>query len=203
MPDPPAPVRGADVVTVTRAENSLGDPLPCVPRCARAPTRIVSGMDSIFNLPAHPLLVHVPVICVPLAAFGAVLIALRPGWRRAYGPIVVALAAIGAIGALLAAGSGESLQESRNIRDLGDHAEYGDMAQNVSFVLLGLVVVLVALDRWRTHPRLRRVPSGAVTAVAVLTIAASMGAAAVIVLAGHSGAKRVWLDDETGQEQPR
>ena len=60
-------------------------------------------MDSISGLPAHPLLVHLPVVAIPLAAIGAVLLALRPGWRRAYGPVVVGLAALGAVGGVLAA----------------------------------------------------------------------------------------------------
>lgn len=161
------------------------------------------GMDSLFNLPAHPLLVHIPVMGVPLAAFGAIVIALRPRWRRAYGPLVVAMAAIGAFGALLAAGSGESLQESQSIRDIGDHGSYGEFARNVSFLLLGLVFVLVALDRWRSHPRLQRVPVWALTAVAGLTIVGSLGAAATMVLAGHSGAKQVWRDGRSEQVRPR
>jgi len=160
-------------------------------------------MDSIFDLPAHPLLVHIPVVCVPLAALGAVLIALRPGWRRTYGPIVVALAVIGALGAVLAAGSGEALQESRNVRDLGDHGEYGDLARIVSILFFGVVVVFVALDRWRAHPRLQRVPVWATTALAALTIVGSIGAATTMVLAGHSGAKRVWRDEPSAEVRPR
>ena len=35
------------------------------------------SFDTFLNLPAHPLLVHVPVVCIPLAAIGAVAIGGR------------------------------------------------------------------------------------------------------------------------------
>jgi uncharacterized membrane protein YsdA (DUF1294 family) len=150
--------------------------------------------DSFFGVPAHPLAVHIPVVCVPLAAIGAVALALRPGWRRAYGPLVIVLAAVGAVGAQLATGSGESLEETRRVRDLGDHPELGELARTVAFVLLALVVALYAIDRWRAHPRLRRVPAWVLPALAVLTVAGAAGATASIVAAGHTGAKAVWED---------
>jgi hypothetical protein len=31
-------------------------------------------ITSIFGLPAHPLFVHVPIVLVPLASLGAVLV---------------------------------------------------------------------------------------------------------------------------------
>ena len=153
------------------------------------------ALDSLFNLPAHPLLVHIPVVCIPLAAVGAVAIAVRPGWRRAYGPIVVVLAAVGAVGAQLATMSGESLEESRRIRDLGDHGEYGEMARNLALVLFGLVLALYVVDRWKRHRRLRRLPAWAAPAIAVLTILGAVGATGTAVIAGHSGAEHVWKDD--------
>lgn len=152
-------------------------------------------MDSIFDVPAHPLLVHIPVVCVPLAALGAVLVALRPGWRRPYGPIVVFLAGLGAVGGVVAAASGESLQESRRIRDLGDHGELGELARNVAFVLFVLVAAWIALDRWHTRPRVARVPTWVAPVLTVLVVLASIGGVVAVVAAGHSGAERAWEDE--------
>ena len=153
-------------------------------------------MDTIFDLPAHPLLVHIPVMAIPLAAIGALLVALRPGWRRAYGPIVVALAGLGALGAVLTASSGESLQEAKRITDLGDHGELGETARNVALVFFVIVTALVVLDRWRNHERLRRVPAWAPVALAVLTVLSAAGAVLTVVAAGHSGAERVWENEQ-------
>ena len=155
------------------------------------------AFDSLLNLPAHPLLVHIPVVCIPLASIGAVAIALRPRWRSAYGPIVVVLAAIGAVGAQLATMSGESLQESRRLRTIGDHGDYGELARNLTLVLFALVAVLYAVDRWKAPPRMRRVPTWATLAIAVLAIAGAAGSTGSVVLAGHSGAKLVWKEQTT------
>jgi uncharacterized membrane protein len=151
-------------------------------------------ISKVFGVPAHPLFVHIPVVCIPLAAIGAVLLAIRPGWRRHYGPLVVALAAIGAIGAQLATGSGETLQETVGPRNLGDHAEMGEAARTVAFVLFALVVALYAFERLRDRGKLARLPSWAGPALAVLTVAGAVGATWTVTLAGHSGAKRVWED---------
>src|SRR4051794_9915389 len=42
------------------------------------------ALDSLFGLPAHPLLVHIPVVLIPLGALGAVLM-LWPRLRHALG----------------------------------------------------------------------------------------------------------------------
>lgn len=40
-------------------------------------------LNNLFGLPAHPLLVHLPVVMVPLAAIGALVLAIRPRfWSR-------------------------------------------------------------------------------------------------------------------------
>ena len=157
------------------------------------------ALESFFNLPAHPLLVHVPVVFIPIAAIGAVAIALRPRWRRTYGPLVVIFAAIGMVGAQLAIMSGEALQEARHVRTLGDHGDYGELARTASIILFGLVVALYAIDRWRSHPSMRRVPAWATVVVAILTVAGAAGALTSTALAGHSGAKVVWRDPTIAQ----
>lgn len=68
-------------------------------------------IDQILGLPAHPLLVHVPVVLVPLATVGAVLVAVRASWRRSLAVVVAVLAVGGAVGVLLATQSGEALEE--------------------------------------------------------------------------------------------
>ena len=39
-------------------------------------------IDKLFGIPAHPLIVHIPVVLVPLAAVGAVLALVVPRWRH-------------------------------------------------------------------------------------------------------------------------
>ncbi len=69
-------------------------------------------MNLLAAIPSHPLFVHVPVVLVPLAAIGAIAIAVRPRWMAAYGYPVAGLAGVGFVGALIAAHTGEELEES-------------------------------------------------------------------------------------------
>jgi len=42
-------------------------------------------LEELFGLPAHPLLVHMPVVIIPLAGVIAVVFAFRPAWLDRFG----------------------------------------------------------------------------------------------------------------------
>src|SRR6478735_1830999 len=67
-------------------------------------------MDKLFGLPAHPFLVHIPIVLLPLAAIGTVAIVARRTWYHSYRWIVLTIAAVGTLGAVLAASAGEELE---------------------------------------------------------------------------------------------
>jgi len=46
---------------------------------------VLAILDSLFGLPAHPLLVHGAVVLVPLAALGTIVIAFWPAARELIG----------------------------------------------------------------------------------------------------------------------
>jgi len=164
-------------------------------------------IDRLFGLPAHPLLVHLPVVMVPLAALVAVVFAVRPRWLDRFGWVLVAVAGAGALGALLAAGSGEALEGQlradgeRITPAIHEHAELGDTARTIAVVFF-FVVLGVVLVRWYARRRagsgdvlsLVRSTAGAVLA-AVLLVACAGAAMYTMVKAGHQGAKVVWEDD--------
>ena len=173
-------------------------------------------MDTIFGLPAHPLLLHIPVVLIPVAAVGVFVMLIKPSWHRRYRWVVLGLGAAGAIGAVLAAQAGEEL-EHRIIAVEGrqaaaswqEHAEAGETARNVALVFLIVLLVFVLLPWW--HERRDRnveaepvAPSHrgrAITvAISVLAAISAVGAVATIVQAGHSGSKSVWEDyvNDTG-----
>lgn len=74
-----------------------------------------------MEYPHTPLVVHLPVVLIPLALVAAILMLVRPQWRKASW-VVVACAGIGLVGALLAENSGEALekrvQESKQSRSM-------------------------------------------------------------------------------------
>lgn len=175
-------------------------------------------MDRIGDLPAHPLLVHAPVVLVPLALIALVAMAVRPAWQRA-GGAVVALAVAAMVASVLATRSGEALEEE--LEDTGmtlgstlrDHAEMGDRVPLLVGVFLLLVIAWYVLAR-----RARRaaaaaegepatdpaagpnrgpgsVPRAAVVGVLVASVLAGVVATASVIRTGHSGASSVWGDD--------
>jgi uncharacterized membrane protein len=158
-------------------------------------------LDKLFGLPAHPLLVHVPVVLVPLAGLMAIAFALRAKWLDRFGWWLVAITGVGAAGAVLAAGSGEKLERRVGGSDaLEKHAELGDTAKLVSVVFF-LVVVSIMLFRWWSKKRAASggkdiARTGAVAIItAVLLVAAGGSAGAAIAKAGHQGAKITWEED--------
>ena len=63
----------------------------------------LGGMDTFFGLPAHPLLVHIPVVLVPLALVGVIVMVSRPSWWGRYEWATLVIAVAGAVGAVFAA----------------------------------------------------------------------------------------------------
>ncbi|MGB8858833.1 MAG: DUF2231 domain-containing protein, partial [Ilumatobacteraceae bacterium] len=122
--------------------------------------------NTFDGIPAHPLLVHIPVVLVPLAMVGVVLMAIRGKWLRTFGLFVAGLAGVGFLGALLAANSGEALEDTRRSAGetisatLSDHGEMGDTAQVLIGIFFALALVWVLFSRWQ-----RRVGEERATAV--------------------------------------
>lgn len=165
-------------------------------------------LETLFGLPAHPLMVHVPVVLIPLAALIAIAFAIRPAWLDRYGWGLVALTGIGAVGAILAAGSGEGLEEifRSNGETIGpaleDHAELGEIARNLSILFFFVVLAVVVLrhlarrkgDSATGFWAFMRSKGGAI-AIAVVLVLSAGGAMFAVAKAGHQGAKITWEED--------
>lgn len=104
-------------------------------------------LEMFRGLPVHVLVVHAVVILVPLAAAGTFAIALRPGWRKSFGPLV-AMAATGAlISTFVARLSGQWLRDRLNY---GADFEHGQAGEQLIWWVLPfwlLTLGLVLLDR--------------------------------------------------------
>ncbi len=161
-------------------------------------------MDTITGLPSHPLLVHLPVVAIPLAALLGVLFAVIPSWRSVLAYLMAGMGALVAVGVVLAASTGESLQEAVDENALvHTHAELGDQMEiigvifGLALIALGLYTILtsraiISLGAQRSHTLL----------IALMGITLVAGAVATVwdVRTGHSGAKAVWTEDKNGQE---
>ena len=162
-------------------------------------------IETIFGLPAHPLLVHIPVVLIPLCAVGAVWIVVWPSWRPRIGWIVVVLSGFTVVMSQLAAGSGEALEDALDKESslLERHTELGDTF--VWFALAFFVAVL-ALMLWDRAQRGKADPLGgsggrvratspAAVVLIILVVVTAAAASFRIYQVGHSGAQSVWEKD--------
>lgn len=161
-------------------------------------------ISKLFGLPAHPLIVHIPVVLLPIAAIGAILMVLSASWRARIGWLVVIAAGVSLLFVQLAIGSGEALQESvRETELVKVHAELGEAARPYVAVFFLAVLALMLYDR-----RTRMAAAGDAAAVtssdkgtwrdpvmaiiAVVVLVSSVLSGISVYRAGHSGASSVW-----------
>ncbi|THV43205.1 hypothetical protein [Glycomyces buryatensis] len=116
-------------------------------------------MNTILDLPIHPLAIHAPVILVPLLVLFGMLYLFVPPIRRAIGWVVAALTLIAPATAYGAVWSGEQLADFLYPNGwpeaVTEHYDYGI---RLLWILLGLIPVwwlFAALDRGRRASALR------------------------------------------------
>ncbi|MDO8363176.1 MAG: hypothetical protein Q7V88_09790 [Actinomycetota bacterium] len=164
-------------------------------------------LESLGGITAHPLLVHVPVVIVPLAAIGALLLVVRPRWLQAHGLVVTVLAGVGFLGSVLAASSGEDLEETRIeagetiSATLRDHAEMGDSVKLFAGLFFLLMLGWLLFSRWQARvgaekaTAVVRKPRLVGVVLASLVVLSGVVATVSVTLTGHSGAESVWDQD--------
>jgi len=167
--------------------------------------------EEILGLPAHPLIIHAPVILVPLLIAVAVGYAIVPPWRRAFGWAVVLLAFAAPGPVLLARLSGEAFQARLDGRDQlpAELAEKVRVHSAHSWILLWLVVGLAvaSLLMVMVGGALRRraddydeyddpPPRGGllilITLLALVVLGLSGASGWYLYQTGDSGARMVW-----------
>jgi hypothetical protein len=152
---------------------------------------------SVNGLPLHPLVVHAVVVLLPLAALGAVLIAARPAWRRAFGVPVLLIALVGVGAVPIATNSGDALHFALGPANplIEVHEQRADqlLPYAVVFLVLLAVSVISGIRADRAAPAGTVAVSTQVTIVAgVLAAAAGLVVTGLVVWIGDSGASSVW-----------
>lgn len=164
-------------------------------------------LRSVFGLPAHPLLVHMPIVLIPLSALvAAVMVAWRP-WRRVLAWVVAGMSFVSLVSVQLAMGSGEQLAENERSALVTQHIHLADQARPIAaafFVLAFATLVAVELPLRASGTRFAARGATAAKLVAplvVLTFAGGAAATVWIARAGHAGAKAVWQGRGTSERE--
>ncbi|MBC2907418.1 DUF2231 domain-containing protein [Streptomyces cupreus] len=155
-------------------------------------------LDTLFGLPAHPLIVHATVVAVPAAALTIALAALWPQFRAWAGPLPLLLSLTALILVPVTVKSGESL--ARRVDETALTHRHSDLGHDLLPWTVALSVGAVALfwlSRREARPRRTERPATArLTAVALILLAltGATGSAMQIVRIGHSGAEAAWTE---------
>lgn len=159
--------------------------------------------EEFMGLPAHPLVLHLAVVFVPLLALLTVGYALVPPIRP-HTRWVLALLALGApAAALLARLSGDAFLERMRAANrvtpefLPTLERHQDFGNNTLWAAIGLAIVALALVRL-VPPRaaeastVRRAGRPLTLALQVLSVVTAGVALYYVIRTGDSGAKAVW-----------
>jgi hypothetical protein len=150
---------------------------------------VISGglFGSVAGLPLHPLVIHASIVLIPLVAIGALVMSYLPSFSRRYGKLILVIALFAQVSLFLAKVTGEAFEEILD-KDMGNHAELGEIAPFITLPMVALIYLRWRLDR--SGATVGSVWVRRLTSLAL--ILASLASIAVIVLVGHSGAQSVW-----------
>jgi hypothetical protein len=150
---------------------------------------VISGglFGSVAGLPLHPLVIHASIVLIPLVAIGALVMSYLPSFSRRYGKLILVIALFAQVSLFLAKVTGEAFEEILD-KEMGRHAELGEIAPFITLPMVALIYLRWRLDR--SGATVGSVWVRRLTSLAL--ILASLASIAVIVLVGHSGAQSVW-----------
>lgn len=147
---------------------------------------------TILGLPLHPLIVHLVVVFVPLAAIGGVVVSLWTWARDRYGWLVLAAGSVALVSTIVARQTGFQFYDS-----FKQHSPAMDRHMQIASPLvwwtIGLFVGEVALMAgWLMTRRGMTRAKIVHWAGVVITVVFALISLVVVLQAGHAGATAVW-----------
>src|ERR671915_1843401 len=109
---------------------------------------VEQGMWTIDGIPLHPLVVHAVVVLLPLAALGAIVIAVRRSWRRTFGIPVLLITLAGVAAVPMATTTGSQLWTALDVNNplIDVHAQRATWLLPVALGFLALLAGAVLTE---------------------------------------------------------
>ncbi len=146
-------------------------------------------MDELFGLPAHPLLVHFPVVAIPTFTLLALAMVLVPSFRDRFGKVIAVFGLVAALGTIFAAQSGEAMAERWFNRELVETHE--SLGETLRFLVIALSVVVIGLvANAKRSSATGKDPASLLLSAGVLVLAVL--SAIWTIRTGHEGARLTW-----------
>jgi uncharacterized membrane protein len=157
------------------------------------------------GLPAHPLIVHVPVVLIPLSIIGALACVYRPAWFGRYGILLCCIAIVAMSSIFLAMQAGSALQGLLHLHGQAAHliSEHSQAANILAFVFIAFTAILI-LTFSATRISGEMGPTGqalvdrtlssrsTLVTLRVTLVVLALAAAFCVFRVGDLGAKAVW-----------
>jgi uncharacterized membrane protein len=163
--------------------------------------------EFVNGLPLHPLIVHFVVVLLPLAAVGAVVIAVWPAARERFGWLVVAAAAVATLLVPIATNAGGKLKarvgadpSSPTYQRILRHEELGNQMIYWAIPLLVFVAALMVVHELNKRQQINWAKP-AIIVLAVLSIGGAVGAGIHVYRVGDAGSRASYGDVQN--QQPR
>jgi uncharacterized membrane protein len=159
---------------------------------------VLAEFTSFNGLPAHPLLVHIPVILIPLALIGAIVALVRPAWRSWAIPTTAVIAGGGLFGLQIAMMSGEGMLELTAERKavLDQHRQLAEQARPITFLffccIAGAAVAAYLAQKGSADAARTATLRKAVVPLLALSVITGALSTAWVYRTGHTGAESVW-----------
>lgn len=151
----------------------------------------------LAGIPAHPLVIHLAAVAVPVAATLCIVWAIRPALFTRGGRITaLATTAVAAVAMLVAKTTGESLLGAMGLSEehpgkVARHAQLADAATIAIFLLFVAVIFTFAI----THPRFAdKATPWMMPLSRGMLIVFGIAAIVTVILVGHAGAQLAWAD---------
>ncbi|MCO5968647.1 DUF2231 domain-containing protein [Actinoallomurus soli] len=148
--------------------------------------------STIMGLPAHPLVIHAVVVLIPLAALGAIVVAVWPAARERYASLALGVATVALLSVPLATHTGELLEDHVKRTALVErHTEMADgLLPFAALLWLGLAALVFM--RWYAARQDMRFARYLTVAAAVVAVVGAVASGVQVVRIGHSGASAAW-----------
>jgi hypothetical protein len=157
------------------------------------------------GLPAHPLIIHVPVVLIPLSILGALASVVRPAWLVRYGILLCSVSIVAMSSIFLAMQAGSALRGLLHLHGQAAHLvnEHSQAANFLAFVFIAFTAILI-LTFSATRISGEMGPTGlpivdrtlsapsTLLVLRVLLVVLAVAAAFFVFRVGDLGAKAVW-----------
>lgn len=141
----------------------------------------------VVGLPLHPLVIHVAIVLIPLVALGGLVMSYLPSFSRRYGKAIFLIALVAQGSLFLSKMTGQALTNIME-KDMGRHADLGEIAPFVTLPMVALIYLRLRMDR--SGSTFGSVLVRRLTSIAL--VVACLASITIVVLVGHSGAESVW-----------